>query len=169
MRISVPTEHTRMSGVSSGTSACGRGAQQQLGGLAAPAGLLGRVQHSSACMCGCTQRSCRPRLQSTGCSLNRHAEASAAVRPVWAAAECVNNSVSSTTKAAEQQRRTASSWKRGGERPVEKTSSESGANSVIQQRLKRSSFSCVASAWSTWQGRSVWVEGVQSSGAEACP
>lgn len=42
---------------------------------------------------------------------------------------------------------------------MEKTSSESGANSVIQQRLKRSSFSCVASAWSTWQGRSVWEGG----------
>lgn len=59
MRISVPTEHTRMSGVSSGTSACGREDQQHLGGLAVPAGLLGGVQHSSACMCGCTQRSCR--------------------------------------------------------------------------------------------------------------
>ena len=60
---------------------------------------------------------------------------------------------SSTAQAGRQRRvdggRTASSWKSGGERPVEKTSSESGANSASHRRLKASSLSCVASLWST--------------------
>jgi hypothetical protein len=44
---------------------------------------------------------------------------------------------------------TASSWNSSGDRPVEKTSRESAANSDSHRRLKASSLSWVPSLWST--------------------
>ena len=46
-------------------------------------------------------------------------------------------------------RRTASSAKSSGERPVEKTRSESAAKRAVQRRLKARSEACSASVWST--------------------
>ena len=61
-------------------------------------------------------------------------------------------------------RRTASSAKSSGERPVEKTRSESAAKREVQRRLKARSEACSTSAWSTCERAAQSVSGRVAAG-----